>query len=78
MCQLLPPARLPAQVSFVNAICTSKGGTHVNYISDQVGPGCSPHTLLKPTGCPAFPASLTLRSPPALPLHCRWLNTCVT
>ncbi|KAI7839009.1 hypothetical protein COHA_007248 [Chlorella ohadii] len=24
------------QVSFVNAICTSKGGTHVNYIADQV------------------------------------------
>lgn len=26
----------PAQISFVNAISTSKGGTHVNYIADQV------------------------------------------
>jgi DNA gyrase B len=24
------------QVSFVNAICTIKGGNHVNYIADQV------------------------------------------
>ena len=24
------------QVSFVNSICTSKGGTHVNYIVDQL------------------------------------------
>lgn len=24
------------QVSFANAICTTKGGTHVNYITDQV------------------------------------------
>lgn len=27
----------PAQISFVNAISTSKGGSHVSYISDQVG-----------------------------------------
>ena len=24
------------QVSFVNGICTSKGGTHVNYITEQI------------------------------------------
>lgn len=24
------------QVSFVNGICTSKGGTHVNYVVDQI------------------------------------------
>jgi DNA topoisomerase-2 len=23
-------------VSFVNGICTSKGGTHVNYVADQI------------------------------------------
>ena len=28
------------QVSFVNAICTTKGGQHVNYIADQVCPVC--------------------------------------
>jgi len=27
------------QISFVNAICTSKGGQHVNYIADQVTKG---------------------------------------
>lgn len=26
----------PKHVSFVNAICTSKGGTHVNYLLDQL------------------------------------------
>ena len=25
-----------AQVSFVNSICTYKGGTHVTYVADQV------------------------------------------
>jgi hypothetical protein len=24
------------QVSFVNSICTVKGGTHVNYVVDQI------------------------------------------
>lgn len=24
------------QVSFVNGVCTSKGGTHVNYLLDQI------------------------------------------
>lgn len=32
-----PAARAPPQVSFVNSICTNKGGTHVNYIADQAG-----------------------------------------
>jgi DNA gyrase/topoisomerase IV subunit B len=26
----------PAQVSFANSICTNKGGTHVNYVVDQI------------------------------------------
>ena len=32
-------AEVPAwrlQVSFVNSICTVKGGTHVNYVVDQI------------------------------------------
>lgn len=27
---------LALQVSFANSICTSKGGTHVNYVVDQI------------------------------------------
>jgi len=38
----------PLQVSFVNAICTSKGGTHVNYIADQVGRAVHGLTVLMP------------------------------
>ena len=30
----MPACRL--QVSFVNSICTVKGGTHVNYVVDQI------------------------------------------
>ena len=30
------PDMVPRQISFVNAICTSKGGQHVNYIADQI------------------------------------------
>jgi DNA topoisomerase II len=30
------PDQTPRQISFVNAICTSKGGQHVNYIADQI------------------------------------------
>lgn len=30
------PDAMPHHISFVNAICTSKGGGHVNYIADQI------------------------------------------
>lgn len=30
------PQRICVQVSFVNSICTLKGGTHVKHIMDQV------------------------------------------
>lgn len=30
------PDQTPKQISFVNSICTSKGGQHVSYIADQV------------------------------------------
>jgi DNA gyrase/topoisomerase IV subunit B len=31
-----PLLQLLLQVSFANSICTSKGGTHVNYVVDQI------------------------------------------
>lgn len=30
------PDQTPRQISFVNSICTSKGGQHVSYIADQI------------------------------------------
>jgi hypothetical protein len=53
-CELLTPL----QVSFVNSICTSKGGTHVKLVLDQICK-CVPahllstmlsHTAAVPTG----------------------------
>ena len=35
------------QVSFVNSICTIKGGTHVNYITDQITKSAL-HVMLQP------------------------------
>ena len=38
------------QVSFVNAICTSKGGGHVTYIADQVAANLKPFVKKKNKG----------------------------
>jgi DNA topoisomerase-2 len=43
------------QVSFVNAICTSKGGTHVNFITDQI--------------CKAITDSINKKHPDIKPKH---------
>ena len=42
MYKLLQNVSTFLQVSFANAICTTKGGTHVNYVVDQVTK-CAPH-----------------------------------
>jgi len=36
-----------AQVSFVNSICTVKGGTHVDYIVNQISK-CAPGVITRP------------------------------
>ena len=43
------------QVSFVNSICTSKGGTHVNYISDQIAAKLVDVVSKKNKGAPVKP-----------------------
>lgn len=35
------------QVSFVNSICTAKGGTHVNYVADQIVKALTPEVQKK-------------------------------
>ena len=43
--------RVHMQVSFVNSICTLKGGTHVKLIIDQICK-CAPPLLPAPTHAP--------------------------
>lgn len=54
----------------MNSICTSKGGTHVNYIADQVG--ASTHALVAPAapacGRPALACCLALECLPLFQL----------
>ncbi|OQR97211.1 DNA topoisomerase II [Thraustotheca clavata] len=44
------------QVSFVNGICTTKGGQHVNYIADQIATKLSATIKKKNKGDPVKPA----------------------
>ncbi|KAI7856115.1 DNA topoisomerase [Circinella umbellata] len=37
----------PSQVSFVNSICTAKGGNHVNHVVDQIVKGIQPEVQKK-------------------------------
>ena len=43
------------QVSFVNGICTTKGGTHVNLVVDQIAKALSETLVKKNRGCQAKP-----------------------
>lgn len=46
------------QVSFVNSICTSAGGTHVNYIVDQLVSELSKHVKRRNSGQDAKPGNI--------------------
>lgn len=46
------------QVSFVNSIATTKGGTHVNYIADQIAKGMLPAISKRNKGATVKPAQI--------------------
>lgn len=76
----VPPALAPGQVSFVNAICTTKGGTHVNYLASggqgvRLAPGAPGGSNAWPDSSPTWQevsgslGALTQASPSQPVLH---------
>lgn len=47
VCVTLAPDQQPKQVSFCNSICTSKGGQHVQYITNAIAKGIAPLKAFK-------------------------------
>ena len=47
VCVTMSPDQQPQQVSFCNAICTTKGGEHVKYMLEDVAKRVLPHRSLK-------------------------------
>ena len=51
------------EVSFVNSICTSRGGTHVNHVCEQVGNGMMVGYLWQGTSLVGYDSWLLLKRP---------------